>query len=89
MQYKIKVTVKKIRNSATVAILWQVNPVSYCKSFGKIDCRLCMRERLEILKAPKEDPKRLINSCNDFYVACMHIPKFYRYTNYITSTYEG
>ena len=48
-----------------------------------------MKERLEILKASKQQPKRLINSCNELYGACRHRPVFHRYTNYTTSADEG
>ena len=48
-----------------------------------------MRERLEILKAFKTQPLRLINSSNELYGACRHRPVFHRYTNYTTSADEG
>ena len=41
-----------------------------------------MKERIEIYKAKKRQPQRLINSCNELYGACRHRPVFHRYTNY-------
>ena len=82
-------TVKQVRDRTTIEILWKGNAISCSKSFGKISCSLCMKERLEILKASKQQPKRLINSCNELYGACRHRPVFHRYTNYTKSADEG
>ena len=60
-----KTTVKHIRDNTSFEILWQGNPLSSSKSFGKLNCNLCMKERLEILKAMKQQPKRLIKSSAD------------------------
>jgi len=49
------------------------------RSFGRADCNLCMKERTEILKLKKKNPKGLINSINKFYCACRHKTKFHRY----------
>ena len=63
-------------------ILWKGNPISCSKSFGKLNCSLCMKERLLILKAlGDKKEKRLINSNNELYGACRHKSKFHRYTN--------
>ena len=72
-------------------ILWKGNPITCVKSFGKINCSLCMKERLLILNAlgDKMDKKRLINSNNELYGACRHKPKFHRYTTYNSSADEG
>ena len=66
-----------------VSVLWQGNPFSSMKTFGKINCNLCMMERLEIIKALRNDKlngdKKLINTSNEFYGACRHKTKFHRY----------
>ena len=49
------------------------------KTFGTINCALCMKERLEILKFSKNTPHLLINSSTEFYGACRHKPRFHRY----------
>lgn len=41
-----------------VEIIWQGNPISCMKSFCQLDCCLCMKERVVILKATKEEPKK-------------------------------
>ena len=50
-----------------------------------------MKERLEIFKAFKEkgNSKKVINSNNELYGACMHKPRFHRYLNYNSSTDDG
>ena len=62
-------TVTQVRDCTTVEILCQGNPVSLPKSFGKLNCNLCMKERLETYEALKQQPQRLINSCNELYGA--------------------
>ena len=53
------------------------------KTFGKLSCTLCMKERLKIMEALKLDKKmnskNLINSNNEIYGACRHKPRFHRY----------
>ena len=66
-----------------VRILWQGIPVYRMKTFGKINCNLCMMERLENIEAMRgdrlNDDKKLINSSNEFYGVCRHKTKFHRY----------
>ena len=71
-------------------IIWQGNPISCMKTFRQLNCRLCMRERLEILKMGKKEPRKLINSRSEIYGACRHKPRFHRYfMNGPTSADEG
>ena len=74
------VTPKLQRNSIECSILWQGNPLSTVKTFGTPHCTLCSKERIAILKASRESPQSLINSCSEIYGACRHKPKFHRYT---------
>ena len=88
------VSIGQIRKLAKVSILWQGKPISNMKTFGKLNCSLCMRERLSIIKALKRDKnlktKDVINSNNEIYGACRHKPKFHRYARLQTaSTDEG
>ena len=63
-------------------ILWQGNIISCMKTFGKLSCKLCMQERIEIHKELELEKSRLewklINSGAELYGACRHIPKFHR-----------
>ena len=77
-----------------VSILWQGKPISNMKTFGKLNCTLCMRERMELLKAKNLDKMRknkyLINSSTEVYGACRHKPKFHRFAiSKTSSTDEG
>ena len=45
-------------------VLWEGNPITLSKSFGKSTCRLCMKERMTILALSKDKNVRLINSCS-------------------------
>ena len=60
--------------------LWEGNPITLSKSFGKSTCRLCMKERMTILALSKDKNVRLINSCSEIYGACRHKPKFHRFS---------
>ena len=70
-----------VRNIPNTEILWQGNPISSVKTFKNLNCSLCTRERLEIYKAMKSDKKNntnfLINSLNELYGGCRHIPRFH------------
>jgi GIY-YIG catalytic domain len=77
------------RGSISCSILWQGNPINVVKTFGTTNCALCNKERIEILKHSKKDPKTLINSCNEIYGACRHKPRFHRYKSRTPSTDES
>ena len=62
-----------------VSIEWQGNPISCNKSFGKLNCTLCMKERLIILEHSRKNPTTIINTSSEFYGACRHKPRFHRY----------
>ena len=72
-------------------VIWKGNPISCSKSFGKLNCTLCMKERLAILKTlgDKDNKRRLINSNTELHGACRHKPKFHRFTHYTSSTDDG
>ena len=64
------------------------------KTFGKLNCTLCMNERMELIKAKNLEKmmknKKMINSCTEIYGACRHKPKFHRYAiSKTSSTDEG
>ena len=80
---KPPINANHIRRLCKIDILWQGNPISCMKSFGKLNCSLCMNERLQILKAQKSEKfsktKKLINSSRELCGACRHKSKFRRY----------
>ena len=75
---------KEIREVMELNIIKKLNPISVSKSFKKMSCRLCMAERLEILKRTKFKPQTLINSSSEIYGACRHKTKFHRYVKHAT-----
>ena len=88
------ISANQIWKLGKIDILWQGNPISAMKTFGKLNCILCMNERLQLLKALKtdkmENTRKLINSSNELYGACRHKTKFHRYQICETSsTDEG
>ena len=87
-----KLTNKMVREKVKMEIIWKGNPISCSKSFSKLNCTLCMKERLAILKAlgDKDDKRRLINSNTELHGACRHKPKFHRFTrNHNPSADDG
>ena len=84
------ITRDDINRLIKIDVMWQGDPISCVKSFGKMSCSLCMKERVEILKASKKQPRQLINSRNEIYGACRHKTKFHRFTrNEKPSTDDG
>jgi hypothetical protein len=78
-QRTTKLNVREAPTKVKVSILWQGNPISCNKSFGKMNCFLCMKERILILKHLRENPDIIINSNSEIYRACRHKLKFHRY----------
>jgi hypothetical protein len=58
------------RDPIKCEILWQGNPISVVKTFGKNTCSLCNRERMEIIKISRATPNILINSCLEIHRVC-------------------
>jgi hypothetical protein len=61
-QRTTKLTMGEACAKVKASILWQGNPISCNKSFGKLNCSLCMKERVLILKHSRENPNVIINS---------------------------
>jgi hypothetical protein len=63
-----------------VKIIWQGNAISCMKSFGKLNCSLCICKRIEILHMIHQEEWNIINHhCNEIYGACRHITRFHRF----------
>ena len=52
-------------------------------------CRLCAKERIEILKRARHKPLTLINRRKDLYEACKHKPQAHRFKDLEDSTDEA
>ena len=70
---------EQLRRIMKYQILWQANPISCMKTFGKFNCALCMWERVEILCAYQQEKTKLINSKTEIFGACCHKTKFHRF----------
>ena len=77
-----------LTNSITYSVLWKGNPLSTVKTFRTPHCKLCTKEKLEILKRARYKPRTLINRKRDLHEACNHKPHFHRYHDEETSTDE-
>ena len=83
------VSIGDIRAIVDVDILWKGNPINHMKKFGSINCGLCMRERLAILAAMREDrlnnTNLLINASGELYGTCRHRTRFHRFLRNVTT----
>ena len=77
-------TAGEARKHLEVSILWQGKPIPCNKSFGRLNCSLCMKERLIILKLSRLDPSSIINSSTEFYDTCRHKSRLHRYPSNCT-----
>jgi hypothetical protein len=62
-----------------VKILWSGKPLTCVKTFGTKSCKLCNKERHEILKLTRLHPGKAINTCSEIHGACRHKPRFHRF----------
>ena len=69
----------RISRMFDVEILWKGPPITTNKSFRKYNCRLCMKERMFIYKAMKEEPHLVLKDKTELYGECRHVPKFHRF----------
>ena len=80
---KSKTVPNNIHARFDVEILWHRNHIRCTKSFGRLTCSLCIKERLENITTIYKEPGRLINSNNELYGSCRHKPRFNRYAKTI------
>jgi hypothetical protein len=76
---EVKPTSDELHKMMKVKIIWQGNVISCMKSFGKLNCSLCMRERIEILHTIHQEEWKIKNHCNEIYGACRHKTRFHRF----------
>jgi len=72
-------TCQMTKEMVKMKLLWQGNIISCMKSFGKRNCKLCMKERLAILRKSQKNPKKMINAKSEIYGGCRHKTKFHRF----------
>jgi hypothetical protein len=74
-----KPTNDELHRMMKVKIIWQGNAISCIKLFGKLNCSLCMHERIKILCTIHQEEWKIINNCNEIYGACRHKMRFHRF----------
>ena len=47
---EVLVRAADVRNLTLVEVIWKGDPISCLSSFGEVSCKLCMKEKVEILK---------------------------------------
>ena len=50
------------------------------RHFGTVNCCICMREKLEILRHSFDPDVNLINSQSEIHGSCQHKPRFHRFS---------
>ena len=81
-QFTQKPSPQECREIMSFGILSTVNPIGSMKTWGKLSCTLCMKERIEIIDNSRRRYSRIINACSEVYGACRHIPGFHRFTQH-------
>jgi hypothetical protein len=76
---EVKPTSNELHKMMKVKIVWQGNAISWMKSFGKMNCSLCMRESIEILCTICQEEWKIIIHCNEIYGACRHKTRFHKF----------
>lgn len=69
---------KNQRQYMQFEVIKEMDAISAMKSFGQLDCRLCMAERLKILGVVKNGDK-IINSRSEIYGGCRHKKRFHSF----------
>ena len=68
-----------LRNYMTFKIVKQLNTIGTMNTFMKPNCKLCMEERLTILKKLRDKHVTIMNKNSDIYEACRHKTCFHRF----------
>ena len=60
-------------------VVRQLNPNGAMKTFTKPNCKLCMEERLTILKTLRDKLVAIMNKNSEIYGACRHKTTFHQF----------
>jgi hypothetical protein len=60
------------------SILWQGDPFSCSKTFGKLSCKLCQKERVALLRHSCMDESNMLNDRSELHGSCHHTARFHR-----------
>jgi hypothetical protein len=67
-----------LRDEITYSILWQGDPFSCSKLFGKLACKLCKKERVALLRHSWSDGVNMLNDRSEIHGSCRHTARFHR-----------
>ena len=68
----------KLRDGLSYSILWQGDPFSCSKTFGKLQCKLCQKERVALLRHSWSDGGNMLNKLSELHGSCRHTARFHR-----------
>ena len=69
----------ELRKCMTFKVIKQLNPIGAMKTFTKPNCKLCMQDRLMILKMLRDKRVTVMNKILEIYGACWHKTCFHRF----------
>jgi hypothetical protein len=69
-----------LRYALSCNILWQGNPFSCSKTFGKLSCKLCQKEPVVLLRYSWTDGSNMMNYCSEIHGSCCHQARFHGLT---------
>ena len=75
-----------LRDELSYSILWQGDPFSCSKTFGKLTCKLCQKERVALVRHSWSDEANMLNDRSELHGSCRHRAKFHRLSKARTST---
>ena len=67
-----------LRDELSCSILWQGDPFSCSKTFGKLSCKLCQKERVALLRHSWMDESNMLNDRSELHGSCRHTARFHR-----------
>jgi hypothetical protein len=67
-----------LRDELSCSILWQSDPFSCSKMFGKLSCKLCKKERVALLRHSWMDEWNMLNDRSELHGSCRHTARFHR-----------
>ena len=77
-----KYNVNKIRDMCHHEVVYEANPLVAVKTYGGNACRLCMVERMEILKESCRNQRKLLNRRSEIFSTCRHNVYFHQYVRH-------
>ena len=71
----------KLKEAISVEVIWQGDAIKCTKSARTRECKLCMKERMQIMQAMRDDKHKIINENDDIYAPCKCSTRFHEFTN--------